>query len=280
MKLNRTAYNHSRLLENILTRFRKMGLLQKRITRKDLADMDEMHLQGAAVSEYLANKLNISRQSKVLDVGCGIGGPCRMLADEYECSVIGIDRIPQFIQTARVLTKMMGLSCEVSFLKANALRLPFENASFNIVWTQHILMNIANKARFFSEIRRVLKPGGRFLYYDIFSTGQDGIRYPLLWAENASENHLYAHDEVASYFDIQDYRRVYTENHSPSGIFFAKAMEERIRTGKTPDLGLDIVLPDPTREKYPNSIKALVDKKIELHAGIYVKRVERLDSQQ
>ena len=80
--------------------------------------------------------------SSILDVGCGLGGPARMIADEKGCTVTGLDLSQEFINTAKALSKLVNLDSKTTFLKADALDLPFERNSFDIVWTQHVQMNI------------------------------------------------------------------------------------------------------------------------------------------
>src|SRR5690606_7092329 len=68
------------------------------------------------------------------------------------------------------------------FLCADALHLPFGSAVFDLVWTQHAAMNIADKARLYREVARVLKPGGRFGLYDIMAGPAGPPHCPVRWA--------------------------------------------------------------------------------------------------
>lgn len=199
-----------------------------------------------------------------------------MIADEFSCSVVGLDYTPEYIRTARVLTHMIGLSDKVVFQEGNALHLPFENQSFEVVWTQHAQMNIANKEQFYAEIQRVLKPGGRFLYYDIFSADQGKIYYPVPWAEHPQNSHLITHEEVTSYFIASEYRREITENHTQRAIADLNAALEQAYSGNAPSLGLNILMQQSTGEKLTNLLKCLSKQKIEVHAGIYAKNDSRL----
>ena len=91
-----------------------------------------------------------------------------MLADDYNCRVTGIDLSHEFIRTASALSELVGLQDKTDFIQASALELPFEDGSFDVAWTQHVQMNISDKAKFYSEINRVLSDSGTFVYYDIF----------------------------------------------------------------------------------------------------------------
>jgi ubiquinone/menaquinone biosynthesis C-methylase UbiE len=104
----------------------------------------------------------LSEESRVLDVGCGIGGPARYLAHTYGCLVDGIDLTPELIETGRVLTERCGLADRVVLQVGNALDLPYPDQSFDVVWCQNVTMNIADKAGFLAGVYRVLKPGGLF----------------------------------------------------------------------------------------------------------------------
>src|SRR3546814_6866861 len=74
-----------------------------------------------------------------------------------------------YCQTAQELSQRVRLDGQTRFLCADALHLPFSAAAFDLVWTQHAAMNIADKARLYREVARVLKPGGRFGLYDIMA---------------------------------------------------------------------------------------------------------------
>ena len=162
-----SQYHLNGLYEDILTRLGEQEVDIDEVSRKHIAGVDEFHVRGAEISQELAREIGLDN-SKVLDVGCGIGGPSRMLADDYNCRVTGIDLSHEFIRTASALSELVGLQDKTDFIQASALELPFEDGSFDVVWTQHVQMNISDKAKFYSEINRVLSDRGTFVYYDIF----------------------------------------------------------------------------------------------------------------
>jgi ubiquinone/menaquinone biosynthesis C-methylase UbiE len=125
----------------------------------------------------------------VLDIGCGIGGPARYLAATFGCEVKGVDLSPAFIDTATYLTVRCGLSDRVTFQVGDALHLPFEDATFDTVFLQHVAMNIEDRTGLYEEVRRVLMPGGRFATYDLVLRSGDVV-YPAPWARTASTSFL------------------------------------------------------------------------------------------
>jgi ubiquinone/menaquinone biosynthesis C-methylase UbiE len=118
----------------------------------------------------------------ILDIGCGIGGPSRYFAAERGCRVTGIDLTEAYVETARALSRLLGFDDRVSYRQASALALPFEAAAFDGAYMMHVGMNIEDKARLFSEVRRVLKPGAQFALFDIMRTGAGELRFPVHWA--------------------------------------------------------------------------------------------------
>ena len=83
-------YYRPNLYEDIIERLETFEVDLKNVSRKDISGVDEFHVRGAVVSRELAITAGINN-SKVLDIGCGIGGPARMLADEFDCNFTGID---------------------------------------------------------------------------------------------------------------------------------------------------------------------------------------------
>ncbi len=105
----------------------------------------------------------VESASQILDVGCGIGGSSLYLAEKYGASVAGITLSPVQANRAAQRAEAAGLSSRVSFQVADALAMPFADASFDLVWSMESGEHMPDKQQFLRECHRVLKPGGKFL---------------------------------------------------------------------------------------------------------------------
>ena len=105
----------------------------------------------------------LPRGTTVLDVGCGIGGSSRILAQDYGFAVTGVTISPQQVKRAQELTPQ-GL--DAKFLVDDAMNLSFPDASFDVVWTVEAGPHMPDKAIFAQELMRVLKPGGVLVVAD------------------------------------------------------------------------------------------------------------------
>src|SRR3546814_5577314 len=160
------------LTGRILSALTAAGKDLDRLTAEDLSPYDQFHSRGSQATAELAQLLDPQLGQRLLDLGCGIGGPARWLARERGCEVVGLDLTETFCRTARDLSARVRLDASTRFLCADALNLPFAADHFDLVWTQHAAMNIADKARLYREVARVLKPGGRFGLYDNMGIGR------------------------------------------------------------------------------------------------------------
>ncbi len=167
-----------------------LGKDPEAITLADLAQVDEFHIRGRAATQELAALAKVSSRVRVIDIGSGIGGPSRTLAAAHGCSVTGFDLSGEYCAIATALAQRVGLQDKVSYHQANALALPVDDGSFDLAWTQHISMNIEDKAAFFAEIYRVLRPGGRTAIYDPIAGGKGPIEFPVPWARDPSMSFL------------------------------------------------------------------------------------------
>jgi SAM-dependent methyltransferase len=169
---------------------REAGKDLSRLSIDDLVGLDEFHLRGREATLSLARRLSLAGGERVLDIGSGIGGPARRLASLAAVDVVGVDLTPAYVDLANALSRLVGLEARVRFEVADALSLPFPDARFDVAWTQHVQMNIADKDRFLAEIFRVLVPGGRLALYDILQGPGGEVAYPMPWASQPSMSHL------------------------------------------------------------------------------------------
>jgi cyclopropane fatty-acyl-phospholipid synthase-like methyltransferase len=110
------------------------------------------------------------RDKRVLDIGCGLGGPALFLAREYGANVVGTDLEPPLVERARRSAKKYGLEATTEFRVVEAGPLDFPDASFDFVVSSGAFTQIANKLEMFREVLRVLEPGGVVSCYDWMKT--------------------------------------------------------------------------------------------------------------
>ncbi|MFT4002784.1 MAG: methyltransferase domain-containing protein [Rhizobium sp.] len=175
-------YTHGSLETAILQTLVENGKDIDNLRLRDLAGVDEFHLGRHAATVEFARDLDLAAGLLLADIGSGLGGPARHFADAYGCTVSGIDLTDEFVQVANSLTARCGLADRVSFRQGSALSLPFESGGFDRTTLIHVGMNIEDKATLFGEIRRILKPGGRFGLYEIMQMREGTLPYPMPWA--------------------------------------------------------------------------------------------------
>ncbi|MDD2279420.1 MAG: class I SAM-dependent methyltransferase [Bacteroidales bacterium] len=264
-------YYHPDLYNDIINRLKELNVDLNNVTRKDIARVDEFHVRGVEVSRELAKTANIN-SSKVLDIGCGIGGPCRMLADEFNCEAIGIDISKEYVVTATKLSKLVGLGRKTKFIHGDATNLPFKNNEFDVVWAQHVQMNISDKLSYYSEIHRVLKNNGVFIYYEVFKKGHGEINYPVPWADESKISFLEQSSAMNSILEQLGLTKNLSTDQTESGIKILEKISVRTSENIVPKLGLNLLMGASERNKTTNLLNGLKDGKIHLESGVFKKQ--------
>jgi SAM-dependent methyltransferase len=197
MSIERVAaqYTQGNLMERIEGALREAGKDPANLTVEDLVPTDHFHTLGLRATTGLADAAGLKGGEEVLDVGCGLGGPARTLASAYGCRVTGIDITPEYCEVAAELNRRVGLQDRIVLQEANALALPFEDRTFDVVWTMHVSMNVADKPTLYDQFARVLKPGGKLAFFDLLS-GEGEVHFPMPWADEPSISHLADEDET------------------------------------------------------------------------------------
>lgn len=253
----------------ILEALRAAGKDIEHLAPGDLAPLDAFHIRGRDASRELAALAQLEATHRVLDVGSGIGGSARYLAAEYGCHVTGIDLTEEYCGVATLLSERCGLAARTAFRAASALELPYADASFDVAWTEHVQMNVADKARFYGEIRRVLVPGGKLLFHDVFRGSAGEPYFPVPWAGDASISHLEAPEEVARLLQSLGLRRRHWEDVTAKSLAWFRALLERFATRGRPPLGLHLLMGADASHKFENLVRNLDEARIVVVQAVY-----------
>ena len=155
-------------IDEILKNYNKLGteIIESIFTYNYLS------IGGTESTEMLAGLANISANSRVLDVGSGVGGPSMHLAATYKCRVTGLDLVELNVRQANDRAKARSLTHLAKFKVGNALTMPFEDNSFDVVWGQDAWCHVPDKTKLFEEVTRVLTPVGKVAFTDWVQTCQ------------------------------------------------------------------------------------------------------------
>lgn len=250
-------YRHGALERAILDALQASGKDIGHLDPVDLAGVDEFHLGWLAATVDLANDLALSPGMKVLDVGCGIGGPARYFAEHHGCTVIGIDLTDEFVSVATSLTDRCGLADLVSFRQASALSLPFEDESFDRATLIHVGMNISDKAATFAQLYRVLKTKGVFAVYDIMNISGEELPYPMPWAESLDTSFVEAPQTYRDLLKQAGFVLRSEKNRREMSLALAREMRENVEKHGPPLLGPQTVMGEAAPLRLGNVMLAL-----------------------
>lgn len=176
----------SQLGERIIETLNNAKIAPSNWTPEVLGPADQIHGGGLEQTKFHASLATITPGMKVLDMGCGIGGPARYFATEFGCEVLGVDITPEYVDVARMLTKKVGLSDKVAFHCNDVTSLPYENNIFDMIWALNVTMNIKNRDALYQEMHRMLKVGGTIAISELGKGPNGQPYYPLPWARDPS----------------------------------------------------------------------------------------------
>ena len=137
---------------------------------------------GEGNIEKIAEGLDM-RDKRVLDIGCGLGGPALFLARNRGANVVGTDLESQLVERARRSAEKYGLEAKTEFQMVEPGPLNFPNESFDFAISSGAFTQISNKLEMFKEVLRVLKPGGVFSCYDWMKREGDYSKDMHYWFE-------------------------------------------------------------------------------------------------
>ena len=255
----------------ILAALEKAGKDINLLAPEDLAPVDEFHIRGRAATLELARSAGIDSKMHVLDVGSGIGGSSRCLAREFGCRVTGIDLTDEYCRVAAMLTEKIGLTEFVKYQQGDALHLPFPDRTFDVVWTEHVAMNIPDKTRLYREMFRVLKSGGTLAVYDILAGPSGPVLFPVPWARLPETSFVVTPDELRELLHQAGFRIVdWADTTDIARTRFA-SLAGKIRKEGLPPLGFHVLLGADSEDMAQNQLRNLEEGRIVLAQIVAIK---------
>jgi SAM-dependent methyltransferase len=229
----------------------------------DLGLLEDFHTMGRYATGQLVDLAEITSESEVLDAGSGIGGTARYVADHCGCPVNAVDLTDEYCQTSRWLNRLVGLDDRISVRQADVTELPFADGSFDVAISQHVQMNVADKARLYSEARRVLVGGGRIAMWDITIGDHGELDFPLPWADQPAPSHLVTSNELRAVVESAGFA---VEHWNDLTDQAATLMQAMLAQPANP-LGLHTFVTDFAR-KAENLTLALADGRLRAIQGV------------
>jgi ubiquinone/menaquinone biosynthesis C-methylase UbiE len=249
------------LAARIAERLQAAGKDVAKLTTADLAAVDEFHIRGRQATLELAQALHVTTNSHVLDIGSGLGGPARTLAETYGCRITGIDLTPEFCEAAATLSGWVGLGGLTTFQQGDATHLPFADATFDAAMTLHVAMNIARKDLMYAEAKRVLRTGASFGVYDVLQGEGGEVLFPVPWARQPAISHLATDAEMRRLLEGAGFKIIEAVDSTEQSQAWFEAMAERLAQ-KAPPVTFRAFLGDDFTQMTSNQVHNLRERRI------------------
>lgn len=254
-------YSGPSLLADIKAALKQSGADPDAPGLAQLKAVDEFHTGGLEATDALLDQLDITPRTRVLDIGCGIGGTARHVADRTGAKVHGFDLTSDFVDVARTLSQMTGMSGQTQFDIGSAVDMPVADNGADLALMFHVGMNIADKSKLFDEAARVLAPAGIFALFDVMRASKRELTFPFPWAEAHDFSFVDPPETYLAAAESAGFELISTRDRSDfAKSFFEKVFARMEEQGGPAPVGIHLLMAETGRQKIQNYVT-------HLHAG-------------
>jgi len=197
-----TLYNeHPINYGEILAKAEAAGANTEQLRAEDLWAFDQDHYGGLEAVDALAQALVLNPKSRLLDLCSGMGGPARYVATKYGCQIQGVDLIQSRVEGATELSRLTGLSDQVTFAQGDCCDLPLADASFDCAISQEAFLHIENREALLSECSRVLVDTGALAFTDWIARDSLSAEHRKKFGDTFAAHRICSVDEYRSLLD-------------------------------------------------------------------------------
>jgi SAM-dependent methyltransferase len=255
-------YGSAGIAERVLAALREAKGPDAPVTPEALAPFDQFHGRGVAATVELVALLKPGPEERVLDIGSGIGGPARWIAAKSGCHVTAVDLTPEFCAAAEALNQATGLAQRVSILRGSALELPVPDGAFDAAYSQNVVMNIADKSRFYREAFRALRSGGRLALSNLCAGANGHPYYPVPWATIAETSFLATPDEMRADLTAVGFEIAHFEDTTAATVEMQRRARQRVERGETLRIAVQIIMGERAREMQINTSRNVEEGRV------------------